>query len=66
MICKIMSYREADLSKLKGEELKFYRKKQRKFAIPAPKSEHDKLSAIDEALLSGRDVSKVLETYNSL
>lgn len=66
MICKIMSYRAADLSKLKGEELKFYRKKQKEFAIPAPKSERDKLSAIDEALLNGGDVSKVLETYNSM
>lgn len=65
MICKIMSYRAADLSKLKGEELKFYRKN-KKFAIPAPKSEHDKLSAIDEALLNGGDVSKVLETYGSM
>lgn len=66
MICKIMSYRAADLSKLKGEELKFYRKKQKEFAIPAPKSERDKLSAIDEALLNGGDVSKVLEVYNSM
>lgn len=66
MICKIMSYRAADLSKLKGEELKFYRKKQKEFAIPAPKSERDKLSAVEHALLNGGDVSKVLETYNSM
>lgn len=66
MICKIMGYRAVDLSKLKGKELQFYRKKQKEFAIPAPKSERDKLAAIDDALLNGGDVSKVLETYNAM
>lgn len=62
----MISYRAAGLSKLKGEELKFRRKKQKEFAIPTPKSERDKLSAVENALLNGGNESKVLETYNAM
>ena len=39
LICKIMEYRGADLSKLKGEEKKFYQKMQKQYALPMPKAE---------------------------
>ncbi len=58
--CKIMGYRAVDISKLKGEERKFYCNMQRRFALPLPKSEQEKLDAINEALLKGGDVSKIL------
>lgn len=52
MICKIMEYRAADLSKLKGEERKFYQKMQKQFALPIPKSEQEKCDRIAEMLMS--------------
>lgn len=59
-ICKIMGYRSMDISHLKGKEKSFYAKMQKKFAIPLPKSEQEKVNEINEILLGGGDLSKVL------
>lgn len=56
MICKIMEYRATDLSKLKGEEKKFYQKMQKQFALPVPKSEQEKRDRIAEALMNGESL----------
>lgn len=60
LICKIMDYRAADLSKLKGEERKFYQKMQKQYALPVPKAEQEKCNAIAETLLNSGDLSGVL------
>lgn len=60
LICKIMEYRGADLSKLKGEERKFYEKMQKQYAIPMPKAEQEKCNQIADALMNGRDISGYL------
>ncbi|WP_099205886.1 bacteriophage Gp15 family protein [Scatolibacter rhodanostii] len=55
MICKIMEYRAADLSKLKGEEKKFYQRMQRQFALPISKSEQEKLDVVADFLMGGKE-----------
>lgn len=60
LICKIMDYRAADLSKLKGEEKKFYQKMQKQYALPVPKAEQEKCNAIAETLLISGDLSGTL------
>lgn len=60
LICKIMEYRAADLSKLKGEERKFYQKMQKQYALPVPKAEQEKCNAIAETLLISGDLSGAL------
>ena len=60
LICKIMDYRAADLSKLKGEERKFYQKMQKQYALPVPKAEQEKCNAIAETLLISGDLSGTL------
>ena len=60
-IVEIMGYRSIDItSKMSNEQKQFYRKMKKQFAIPLPQSERDKLNAIEQALLNGGDVSKVL------
>lgn len=61
MICKIMEYRAADLSKLKGEEKKFYQRMKKQFALPVPKSEQEKCDKIAEVLMQGGNISEVLQ-----
>lgn len=61
LICKIMEYRGADLSKLKGEERKFYQEMQKQYALPMPKAEREKCDEIAELLINGGDVSEVLQ-----
>ena len=60
LICKIMEYRGADLSKLKGEEKKFYQKMQKQYALPMPKAEKEKCDEIAELLMQGGNVSEHL------
>lgn len=60
LICKIMGYRAADISKMKGEEKKFYQKMQRLYALPLPKAEQDKLDEISSVLMNGGNISGVL------
>lgn len=60
-IVKIMRYRSMDLSKIKDKEEKnYYRKMQELYKIPINKDEKDKLEEINNILLNGGDVSKVL------
>lgn len=61
MIVKIMGYRNIDLSKIKDKEQKdYYRKMQKLYEIPVSKNEKEKLDEINNILLNGGDVSKVL------
>ena len=60
-IVEIMGYRSIDItSKMSNEQKQFYRKMKKQFAIPLPQPEREKLNAIEQALLNGGDVSKVL------
>lgn len=60
-IVEIMGYRSIEInSKMSNDQKQFYRKMKKQFAIPLPKSEREKLNAIEQALLNGGDVSKVL------
>lgn len=60
-IVKIMGYRAMDLSKVKDKEEKaYYRKMIELYKIPSSKDEESKLEEINNILLNGGDVSKVL------
>lgn len=60
-IVEIMGYRSMEISpQMSKEQKQFYRKMKKQFVIPLPQSEREKLSAIEEALLNGGDVSKLL------
>lgn len=61
MINKIMSYRAMDISKLKGEERRYYQKLKKQFAIPLPKSEQEKIDKMNEILMNGGNVAKAIE-----
>ena len=61
LICKIMEYRAADLSKLKGEQKKFYQQMQKQYALPIPQAEQEKCDAIAELLMQGGDVSAIIK-----
>lgn len=58
---KIMEYRSIDLSKIKDKEQKAYYKRMKDlYEIPISKDEDRKLKEIEEALLNGSDLSKLL------
>ena len=60
-IVKIMGYRSMELSKIKDKEQKaYYKKMQELYKIPISKDEESKLKEIEEALLNGGDLSKLL------
>lgn len=60
-IVKIMSYRSMDISKIKDKEQKaHYKKMQKLYEIPISKDEKEKLDDINNILLNGGDLSKVL------
>lgn len=62
-IVKIMGYRSMDLSKITDKEQKtHYKEMQKLYKIPSIicKDEKEKLSSIENALLNGGDLSKVL------
>lgn len=60
-IVKIMEYRSMDLSKIKDKEQKaYYKQMQELYKIPISKDEENKLKEIEEALLNGNDISKLL------
>lgn len=60
LICRIMGYRAADISKLKGEQRKHYQEMQRFYALPLPRDEKEKLDKINEVLMNGGDISTIL------
>lgn len=60
-IVKIMGYRSMDLSKIKSKEEKaYYKKMQELYKLPMPKDEQEKLDDINNILLNGGDLSRVL------
>lgn len=60
-IVKIMGYRSKDLSKIKDKEQKVYYKKMKDiYKIPISQDEDRKLKEIEEALLNGGDLDKIL------
>lgn len=60
-IVEIMGYREIEITpQMSKEQKQYYRKMKKLFALPLPKSEQEKLSAIEEALLNGGDVSAII------
>lgn len=61
MITKIMGYRSKDLSKIKDKEQKAHYKKMKQiYEIPISKDEREKLDDINNILLNGGDLSKLL------
>lgn len=61
MISKIMRYRAAETtSEMSKEEKKHLQQIKRLYAIPLPKSEQQKLTDIENVLLNGGDITKVL------
>lgn len=60
MICKIMEYRTADISKMKDEQKQFYQDMKKLYALPAPRDETEKLDEINDVLMNDGNVSKVL------
>ncbi len=61
MIVKIMSYRNMDLSSITDkEQKKFYNDMKKLYEIPKSKNETEKINSIEEALLNGGDLSKIL------
>lgn len=62
-IVKIMSYRAMDLSKIKAKEEKAYYKKMKElYKIPSDlsKGKKENPSGIEEVLLNGGDISRLL------
>jgi hypothetical protein len=60
-IVKIMGYRSVDLSRIKNKEQReFYRRMKKLYELPHSKKEVEKLNQIEQALLSGGDLSGVL------
>lgn len=58
---KIMQYRAAEITpKMSPDQKQFYRKMKKLYALPLPKREKEQLSALEEALLNGGDVSALL------
>ena len=61
MFSRILSYRGMEItSDMSSSQKDFYRKMQRKFALPLPKSEQAKMDAITAALMGSGDLSGVL------
>lgn len=60
-IVKIMGYRAMDVNKIKDKEQKaYYTKMKELYKIPTSKDEKEKLDEINQILLNGGDISKVL------
>lgn len=60
-IVEIMGYRGTDLSDIGDKDQKdFYKKMQKLYEIPKSTSEKEKINSIEDVLLNGGDLSKVL------
>ena len=60
-IVKIMGYRSMDLSKIKDKEQReHYKKLKKMYEIPKNKNEIEKVNEIENILLNGGDISKIL------
>lgn len=61
MIVKIMGYRSMDLHSIKDKEQKaYYRRMKKLYEIPKPHEEIEKIEAIEEALMQGKSIDKLL------
>lgn len=61
MIVKIMGYRSMDLSKIKDKEQREYYKRMKVlYELPKSKNEVEKINEIENILLNGGDISKIL------
>lgn len=61
MFSRILGYRGMEItSDMSSSQKDFYRKMQRKFALPLPKAEQEKMDAITAALMGGGNLSEVL------
>lgn len=62
---KIMGYRSIKIdNNMTKSQKEFYQDMKKIHALPLPKSEQQKLSAIEEALLNGKDLSSIMELRN--
>ena len=61
LFCKIMQWRGADTSKMKGKEKEYYQKMKRLYALKKPLAEQEKLDAIANALMNGGNLSSIVE-----
>ncbi|GAA0084582.1 hypothetical protein UT300007_10210 [Clostridium sp. CTA-7] len=60
-IVKIIGYRSIDLSKVKDKgQREYYKNMKKLYEIPKSKNELEKINEIEEALLNGKDLSKIL------
>lgn len=60
-ISKIMSYRSMDISKIKDKEQReHYKKLKKMYEIPKSKNEVEKINEMENILLNGGDISKIL------
>lgn len=61
MFSRILGYRGMEITNdMSSSQKDFYRKMQRKFALPLPKAEQEKMDAITAALMGGGNLSEVL------
>lgn len=61
MFSRILGYRGIEItSDMSSSQKDFYRKMQRKFALPLPRAEQEKMDAITAALMGGGNLSEVL------
>ena len=60
-LIKIMGYRSIDLRKISDkDEKQRYRELQKLYALPQPKEDKQKLEEINNILLNGGDLSRIL------
>lgn len=58
---KIMGYRSMTITKdMSPQQKEFYRRMQKTYAIPVSKTEREKTSALEQALLNGGDLTGLL------
>jgi len=61
LFTKIMGYRSVKIEKMSKEQKRFYMDMKRMYALPKSKSVQEKVDAIQEALMNGGDISKLME-----
>ena len=58
---KIMGYRSMTITKdMSPQQKEFYRRMQKTYAIPVSKTEREKTTALEQALLNGGDITELL------
>ena len=60
-LSKIMGYRAMEITAdMTAKQQEFYRKMQKKYAIPLPEKQQEEIDAIEQALLNGGDLTGVI------